>query len=60
MTLGYKSKYHRTRWQSFKAWALSAPSALEQCLFYACVAFACVIGLEVAIVSIFNAVYWGL
>lgn len=60
MTLGYKSKYRRTRWQSFKAWALAPANTAEQILGLTCIIFGALIGFELAIVSIFNAIYWGL
>lgn len=56
MTLGYKSKY-RNR---FKRWALSPANKYEQMLGIMCIAFGAVIGLEIAIVALFNAIYWGL
>lgn len=56
MTLGYKSKY-RNR---FKNWAFAPANKYEQMLGIAAVAFGAVIGLEVAIVALFNAIYWGL
>lgn len=60
MLTGYKSKYRRTKWQSFKQWLSGKPTQAEIILGYTCIIFGAFIGLELAIVSIFNAIYWGL
>lgn len=60
LSTGYKSKYRRTKWQKLKSWALAPANTAEQILGLTCIIFGAFIGLELAIVSIFNVIYWGL
>lgn len=61
LTTGYKSKYrNRTRWQKFADWCKQPANRFEECMGVVFIALGAAIGLELAIVSIFNAIYWGL
>ncbi len=60
MLTGYHSQHRQSNWQSFKQWAYAKPTAAEMVLGYTSIIFGAFIGLQLAIVSILDLIYWGL